>query len=219
MLEDYKFILALLICGGIALWRWYFSKDARTRRALRAVHQVPIKDVQDGSEIRISGRAEPLSKSLSAPLSGRACFCWEVVVEEYQPIGGRSGRWVELIREQDATTFCVVDGSGTAIVKARCPQMALHQDGKYQSGMFDNTFDAFEEYLMKHGHSSTGLLGLNKKLRYREGVVEQGEHVCVCGRGLWVTDPDGGQAGYRDRPRKLTIEDPNNGPMLISDST
>jgi len=49
----------------------------------------------------------------------------------------------------------------------------------------DDATDNLERYLNKKGEKSEGFLGLNKTLRYKEGVLERGEKIAVFGKGIW----------------------------------
>jgi hypothetical protein len=74
------------------------------------------------------------------------------------------------------------DGSGKALVLLEADaRMALDKDGRYRSGTFDDATPELEAFLSRNGLSSQGFLGFNKRLRYREGVVEEGEQVVISG--------------------------------------
>tara|TARA_B110000211_G_C13988009_1_gene512633 strand:+ start:189 stop:446 length:258 start_codon:yes stop_codon:yes gene_type:complete len=45
-------------------------------------------------------------------------------------------------------------------------------------------------FLAEHGTESEGFLGFNKKLRYNEGILEEGEVVAVLGKGTWKSGKD-----------------------------
>ena len=75
-------------------------------------------------------------------------------------------------------------------------------------------------YLARHGESSSGWI-FNKTLRFREGVLEEGETVAVVGQFFWEPDPEpmpgemGG--GYRDHPVRLVVRAPKNRSIFLSD--
>ena len=212
-------VIALVAFGGFAFLRYYFSKDARTRRALAAKERVPIAEVPEGGTVKIAGRISCIGTPLEAPLSGRECACWEVVVQE-RVKRGKSSHWREIIREQGTQAFIVEDDTARALGEADgFPQMALEQDGHFSSGTFNDATPELERFLNEYGHQSTGLFGFNRTFRYREGVLEEGEEVAVFGKARWEADPDGiTRGGYRDSPRRVVLSDPDEGRMLLSDS-
>jgi hypothetical protein len=210
--------VAVAAIAAISYFAWYFSASAATRRELRARKRVDIGSVADGATVKISGTAAHVKglEPLTAPLSGRPCVCWEVVVEE-QVRTSKSSSWREIVRDQRAQRFVIEDGTGRALVEARTPTIALHQDDSYRSGTFNDATPELEAFLERYDLSSTGTLGFNKQLRYCEGVIEAGERVSAFGRARLEPDPDGGGAGYRKAAMRVVIEDPEEGVMLLSD--
>lgn len=212
-------VLVFLGFGIFALFRHYYSKEARTRRALNAQERVPISEVPEGGIVKIAGRITYLGTPLEAPLSGRRCACWEVVVQE-RVQRGKNRQWREIIREQATQEFLVEDDTARAKVEAECfPQMALEQDGHFSSGTFNDPTPELVQFLAENGYETAGLFGFNRTYRFREGVLEEGEAVAVLGKARWEADPDGmTRGGYRDSPRRVVLTDPDEGRMLLSDS-
>ena len=65
-------------------------------------------------------------------------------------------------------------------------------DAKFSSGTFNDPSNRLIQYLEQFGKESTGILGFNKILRFREGILEIGETVAVLGEGRWkdAHEPD-----------------------------
>jgi hypothetical protein len=212
-------VFAALVCV-IAIVGWYFSADELARRKLSAAPLKKIRDVSQGELVKIVGRIEPHAPVLTAPLSGRSCSYFEAVVEERVSRKNSTG-WRVRIRETDVREFFVVDGTGRALVEVANAHVVAVQDHHQSSGTFDDASPELEAYLARHGESSTGLLGFNKTLRYREAVLELGEEVAVLGRARWEIDPhatSGEGAGYRGGAKRLVLEAPETeGPLLVSD--
>lgn len=207
--------------GAVAWASWWFSAEQRARRAMRSAAPRRIEDVLEGEIARVIGRAEPHSAGvLRAPLSGRACLCWRVVVEEYRR-SGKSGRYHTIVDEHEARDFLVRDESGKALVKAHFVQPLLQRDQQLSSGFLNDATPELEAFLSERGLKSTGWV-FNKSMRYFEGVLEPGEPVAVVGVGRWERDPEEparAGAGYRDAqaPKRLVVESPASGPILLSD--
>lgn len=206
---DPVILVGVLAAGaGIAFLTWWLSPYQRTLRALRAAPRVRIADAPDGQLVRIVGQLRAPEAALSAPLSGRACTHYEIVVEEHVK-RGKSSSWRTLFRESETRDFSLDDGGGTAIVETDHLEVALVQDHHQRSGTFEDASPALEALLARHGHSSTGLLGFNRTIRYREGVLEPGEEVSVLGWARWEDDPEAGldpsRGGYRGSARKKRL--------------
>lgn len=196
---------------------WWFSEAAKIRRALRAARRVPIAEVREGEVVRVTGRVRGVSELLRAPLSGRPCVFFEVTVEEYRS-SGKSGRWVRILREQEAMDFLVEDGTGKALVRADGMRVLAQRDHEQSSGTFNDATPELEAFLARHGEKSTGWI-FNRRLRYREGIFEPGETVTVLGEAHWEQDPDPETAGtgYRDVPKRLVLRPRPQGPVIASD--
>lgn len=212
-------VAVIAVVGGVAFVAWWFSADQKARRAMRSVPRRPIEQVSDGEKARVVGQVHA-EQTIAAPLSGRACTYWRVTVQE-QRGGGKNRHWVTIIDEHEGVDFFVQDGAGKAIVKTELVHAVLEKDGKFSSGFLNDADPALEAFLADRGHSSQGWV-FNKNMRYHEGVVEPGEHVCVVGVGRWERDPDEearAGAGYREAqmPRRLVLESPDDGPLLLSD--
>ncbi len=218
----HHFTFILIVVGvvlTIAVATWWFSADQKTRRAMRNVPRRSIRDVIEGEVARVVGKAE-VAAPVQAPLTGRSCAYWRVLVQQYRH-RGRSGRWETLVDEHDGVDFIVDDGSARALIETAYVQPVLDRDADFSSGMFKEPTPELARFLEERGHSTQGLL-FNKRLRYREGVVEHGEHVTAVGVGRWERDPDAAAqagAGYRsaELPERLVLHAPEQGPLLLSD--
>lgn len=216
---DVGLIVVVAVVGVIVMFAvWWFSAEQVARRAMRAVPRKAIRDVAEGEKARIVGSVE-LAQSIAAPLTGRACAYWRVVVQELR--GGKNRRWVTVIDEHEGVDFFVRDESGKALIKTELVTPLLEKDAALSSGFLNDATPELEAFLAARGRSSKGWV-FNKSMRYREGVVEHGETVCVVGVGRWERDPDeraGAGAGYREAemPMRLVMSSPDDGNLLLSD--
>lgn len=211
-------VCAAVLLSAIALAAWWFDEERSLKRALKQAPRVTVREAREGALVRLSGRAEMIDDGwLRAPLTGRPCAAYVVLVEEYRK-RGKSGSWRTLIREDAALEFELHDETGRARVRPGTPRMALERDAGFRSGLLQDATPELEAFLARHGERSEGWL-LNRRLRYREGVLAQGEPVAAYGRACWEDDPSPTAAGggYRDRPRRLALVPPPGGPMLLSD--
>jgi hypothetical protein len=211
-------LIAIIVIAVVAA-AVFFNEEARIKRALRKTPRASIAQVADGADAKITGTVEIVGDSLAAPLTGRRCVYFEVTVEEYRS-SGKSGSWRTIIREKQGVPFRVRDATGKAMVNLGAARMAVVKDAHFRSGTFNDATPELEAFLERYGKKSTGFLGFNRKLRYKEGALEAGEEVAVAGRGMWEPDPDpepGAAGGYRDAPRRLVMTGGRNLPLLVSD--
>lgn len=210
-------LLVLVVAVAVAAYRAYTSEAARMRRALKGAPKRTIAEVFDGEIAKIAGVVRAATPLLAAPLSGRSCVFYEVLVEEYRS-SGRSGHWESIVRESSAVDFLVVDDTGTALVEtARMKVLPVH-DTELSSGFLHDATPELQAFLARHGESSEGLI-FNRRLRYREGVFEPGERVRVLGRARWELAPGTGEpgVGYRDVPKRLVLCAPSQSDLVASD--
>lgn len=219
---SFSLVFGVVVLISLGLWvaNAFFGAAARARREIREQREVPIRDAPEGQRIKIAGRASPETEPMSAPLSGRSCVCWKVLVEEYRSQGTSGGYWKTLIEDYDSKPFFVEDRTGRAIVKEPVADLLLVHDGQFNSGTLNDASPALEAFLSSHGESSTGIL-FNRRLRYSEGAVEPGEVVVVVGVGQWELDPDPSASaagtGYREAPRRLVVGCLEDGRLIVSD--
>jgi hypothetical protein len=211
------FLLILGVILAVALYSYWFSDAAKIRRTLRAARKVAIAEAQTGETVRVSGRVRPIGPLLKGPLSSRPCVYYEVIVEEYKS-SGKSGSWIQVIREADGTDFLIQDQTGKALVRAGEMKVLTVKDHERESGTFNDATQHLEAFLAKYGRSSKGWI-FNKNIRYKEGIFAPGELITVLGAARWEQDPDPTEAGtgYRDVPKRLVLGALREGPLLASD--
>lgn len=194
--------LALLVLGSWRAWRWWRSDECKVKKLLRAARHVTIADAQEGALVKVVGKVRSAGKQLQAPATGAPCVIWKVVVEQ---VGMREQR-SHAFTQSDATDFWLEDESGRALVKPLIPELRL----------------AVHE-LRFRGHSETpmplkALLDANARaveadlfrasgddVVCQEGLVTEGETIAVLARARWEQDEE--TAGYRERGRRLVLED------------
>lgn len=215
------FLLGLTLVGLFAFVGWYFSADQRTKRRMKAIPRRAIGEVIDGEVARVVGRVR-VDAPLAAPLTGRPCAFWRVVVEEKRK-RGKSSYWMTLVDEHEGTDFFLLDDTGQAKVEVRWVEAVLEGDGRGGSGFLNDPTPELESFLASRGHATQGWL-FNKTIRFREGIAEPDELVAVVGAGRWERDPEASASageGYRDAvmPKRLVLAAPTEGPLLLSDES
>ena len=195
----------LALGAGITVYQAFFSRDARARRRLAATPVRAIAEAPPGAMTRLRGRVEAHRRTLEAPLSGRPCVYFQVIVEEHQS-RGKSRMWVEIFRDEEDVEFSLRDASGVARVRMDDPHVIVVHDHQTRSGTFDDLTPAEAAFLAQVGVEGTTSLGFNRSLRYREGALEIGEEITALGV---IREGEGGA----DR----VLEAPATGPLVLTD--
>lgn len=176
--------------------------------------------------VEVVGQAVPAVEALTGPLSQRRCLGWEITVEEYIVSelevhfreNRREGNWRTILHEQEIRDFFVEDQTGRVLIRAGYPDLTLAKDQGYRSALFSDSPPEVVAFLKAHGQKPTTALGENRMLRYREGVLTEGERVQVTGVVRQELDSEAGAAtGYRSSPTRLVIEKPPQEPLKVTD--
>ncbi|MFP9113615.1 hypothetical protein ACLI1A_06715 [Flavobacterium sp. RHBU_3] len=186
----FQFILFGIVFIAIIIYQFFFSKKAVVKRSLKKFPVTRIGNFKEGERGRITGTIIYAGKILEAPLSGRECCHYYVHIEESS--GGKSNSWNTLVEEEITGTVVLQDGNHYALMKHANLKSYIVQDRDYSSGTFNDATPQLEAYLNDRGHESVGVLGFNKSIRYKEGILEQGERVTVAGLGEWKQAEDVG---------------------------
>lgn len=174
----------LVIIVAIIL-RFYFSRKAVVKRKLKKAAGMKISAFLSGDIAKVVGNVEFVGEPLVAPLSGRRCAYYYVLVEQLVSTG-KSSHWKKIIEEEVGGTFVIRNGRYRAHINSDSTlKTYIVQDEEYESGFRNDATEMLENYLRANNMESENLLGFNKKLRYKEGILEDGECVAVMGRGEW----------------------------------
>jgi len=211
--QFFFFLPIAIIIAGIALINFFFTKNAIVKRKLKKATGKKISEFVSGEVAKVAGKVEYVGKPLIAPLSGRPCAYYSVIVKEKD--SSESSNWNSLIEEEVAGTFVIRDGKYCAHINCNHVKSYIVKDMNYSSGFLDDATDVLEDFLQKHGQKSEDFLGLNKSLHYKEGILEEGELMAVVGRGEWK---NASQVGLPESyGRILDISSTEEEPVYLSD--
>ena len=188
MHDNFNFFIlgavAVIIIAAL-IYYYYFSPYAAAKRMLFKSIQKNIFSVENGETAKVTGTIKYIGSPLIAPLSGRKCVYYQVVVEEKKSTG-KSSYWDTIIDEELAANVVIRDGNSYALIETNMIKSLLMYDKKYKSGFLNDATPELEKYLSKYGFKSTSsFLGINNTLRYKEGILEEGEMIAVVGKGAW----------------------------------
>ncbi|MBK9033223.1 MAG: hypothetical protein IPL61_18450 [Myxococcales bacterium] len=125
---------------------------------------------------------------IAAPLSGRPCWYYKIVVE--MPEDGVG--WTRLAYEARGQSFEIDDGTGIALIDPEGAQVEVDYDRRFEVAPGARVVQAVAE-LVRRFRLPEGLVVL------REGVLAVGEVVAVHGRLVPERDPDPTRGGTRVR--------------------
>jgi hypothetical protein len=179
------FVLIIVAIVAIIAIAHYYNKENRILRELKKSRSTRIHRAKQNEYVKLIGKAVGGNNLLIAPLSKRPCLYYYVYVEKK---GDKSWRKY-LSAEEKQDFFLDVDGE-RAIIKPAMTHFDFRLrylvfDHEDSSGTFNDAKAHLESFLKQHDKSSTGFLGWNKTLRFKEGVIEPGETIAVKGIAEW----------------------------------
>ena len=218
------FVVVFLAVWGLQLHLRYTSADRRTRRGLLGLPATTVANAQEGLELRVKGTVGYLGDEapLRAPISGRPCAAWRVVIEHYATskdvmLGSGNGKsWRRIHDAQAGEAFTIADESGEAHIVGPL-SLVLDYDAKGGRRWFKLS-DELEAYCKAQGIWTKPRLGFSRKLRYREGILEAGEEAIVGGVGSWERDPSE-REGYRGVGKRLRLGPLAHGQVVATDDS
>lgn len=213
---DYNVLIVIavaLVVIAVIFFSCYYSKKAIVKRKLKKAIDKHISTFLNGDIAKIVGKVEIIGNPLIAPLSGRKCAYYYVLVEQ-RVSNGKSTYWKTIIEEEVSGSFLVKDGRYCAQINTQKVKSYIVQDKMYTSGFMEDATEVLEKYLRAHNQKSECFLGFNKSLRYKEGVLEQGEMIAAMGRGEWKNS-DSDQIS--ENSRVLVISSTEEEPVYLSD--
>lgn len=173
---------------------------------LRRAEVTPIANIRRGTVVKIVGRVEAAAPLVEAPLTARPGVAMVTSVDI--DIGrSDSPALTPFVREEHAYDFVVRDGSGVARVRGARVRVLAEPKPIGASTRAD-------DWLKRH-RLHKRFLGMPRKLRFSEAVLEPGFEVAVL--GLCV---DGG--AQNDGPYRatcaatITIDAPSRGRVVIA---
>jgi hypothetical protein len=192
-------MIILLMVIGIIIYKLYFSRYEKVKRQLDKTPEKKISDFKSGEVAKVVGNIKYIGKTLIAPLSGRKCVYYYILVEEHQygqPSNNKvlNGGWYKIIEEDVAGDVVIKQGNSYAIIETMMVKSYLIKDSQYSSvlndsqyssGLLNDVTSRLEAYLSKHDYDSAAFLVKNNHLRYKEGILEEGELLEVVGKGNW----------------------------------
>ena len=181
MLHPGLVIWASIGLVGGPLWFLHGFQAFRRKRLIENTPTARIRSMAMGL-VEVNGRVAPRSDMI-APFSGRACAYWEIDVSTGSSgRNGRSGSWRVVHRNQSGSPFFVTDDTGTAMVFPAGAECRV-SFGVEEECIGIALPDCYAEYLKEHCHA-TSLLWRVGSMRFRERILEDGQHAFILGTAM-----------------------------------
>lgn len=200
--------IGVFALGAAGLEFWLNADRQLKRRMLKFPKAERIADAPRDKDMRLSGSLAYVDGSapIIAPFSKRPCVAWKIVVERSE-----NKKWNEIYESSAAIDFLIGDESARARVDSVFLTLALNADAKAQKHIIGRTTPGFVEFC-----GSVGIDTWGQSLRMREGVLEAGEAVTVCGRCRLERDLNA-KVGYRGQSPIMRVAPLECGETLVSD--
>jgi hypothetical protein len=178
-----------------------------------------IREMRDGL-VRVTGQVRSHGALLRAPVSGRPCVAFHVLVEERVPFQSQDSGWTVLLDLQDACPFSIVDDSDQATVDTSGPMELALEGLRGPMPRLDPAnraqLERVKRLLESRGFSLRTLFGFPRTFLYEETIVAEGEKISVDGLGIHEVTLDGQRGGPRD-PVHVVLRGTEEEPLVISD--
>ncbi len=211
-------ILTVLIFTGaigFSIYRYYTKGEASIKRRLKKEPSRDIEDFDEGKIGKVVGEVIPDREILIAPLSGRECVFYQIVIKEEEMEGGEGGNTNTILRDEKSTAFYCTDATGLAHIDLKKAKVFLIKDEKRDTKLFRGPDENLQAYLEEHKIDTKLLFNLHRELDCYEGVIEVGEEVTVFGRGYWEHTSD---EDFKDRFQlTLRFRDEEGTEVFLSD--
>ncbi len=183
---DQPFIILFILIIVLLYLSFYFSRSEIISRKFNKSKYKNIAAFKDGEFGTIIGNIEQIETPLIAPLSGRKCAFYFVIVKEFaHNYGSKRKEWKNIIEKEAACKFIIKDNLDFAYVNSSKIYSHVLKDFEYFSNNDNDATEKLEQFLKDNNHSSKNILARNKNLKYIEGIIEIGDQIAVSGKMEW----------------------------------
>ena len=190
MSETIIIIIALSFIGIVMFLTYYFSKKKVIIRTLAKIPNKPASSLKTNVLSKVTGKALHVKDPLIAPYTNRKCVFYQIIIEQ-KVSTGKSSSWKTLVKEERFQDFFIQTKNDFVIIKPlENPKnyiCHLVKDKDQSSGAFNDPTPRLRRILETYRIKPETFLGFNKKIRYKEGVIEIGEEITVAGIAKWKT--------------------------------
>ncbi len=187
--------VATLAIAGLVLRSTLGSGSEEVATAFRVSDRTTIAALQPNVLARVVGKAKPLGKTVRAPLSGRECVYYVVIVYEWVH-SGKSGHWQVVYTVCDHAPFVVGDATGEVGVDPTGAEVALRHGFMLPMGIWRRLTPQMLALMAANNDRGTSR-------GFREAIIGVGETIALAGSASASTAPAG--EPYRGSSERLTF--------------
>lgn len=172
----------------VVVYRSLYSIEAIVKKKLFNKDPIKISSFLNNETEKIKGNVIYFNTPLIAPLSGRKCAYYQILVEEYRVSGNSGSRKVKIIDEEKFDDIVIIsDTKDFAIIDSKNINSHLYLDNKleYVSNDHHAITIAMEKFLEVNNFKSKDFFNCNKELYYTEWVIDEDETLVVYGKANW----------------------------------
>jgi hypothetical protein len=215
-------LMTFLFCAPLALVAYFWAR--RYKKRLKLLTDTPECRAKELAGVapglaKMHGSVVAPSGLLNSPMSNTRCVYYRFLVEEerqevrtvHTSKGGLRNKvvkvWVPIVDDRKCVTCALKDETGAVEVMLAEAEMDLQASDRLQSGLFSSPPARLKKLLEEQYGKSTRVLLFNKKMRFKEEVIEDGGEVFVVGKVALLKTEKG------KRPRFIKGEQP----LIVTD--
>jgi hypothetical protein len=169
------------------------SRRAAVRREMKKLPGTPIAAVENGDQVRLTGRAVARAPLRMSPISQLSCICYRLTIEVRQDIDDNS-EWRMVVDQDEFDSFVLTDATGEAVLHPPFRIALIPWDAR-----LDNVPQAVLDLANEAGANVTRSWSTSR-LRYFETVLQPGDEITAVGRAAIEIDQAGRASSHRELP-------------------
>lgn len=144
-----------------------------------------IADNSDDKSLAVASFFSRINKATSniSPFTKKKCVYYSVNIEELRSTG-KSSTWVQVYLSVYIKPFYVQDDTGKILIDPKDATFEPSQTFTEQSGFGKDPSKSVMDYLKDNNIKFEGFFGMNKKMRFTEKAIFEGDEVYVMGEAM-----------------------------------
>ncbi|MCK6641176.1 MAG: hypothetical protein L6Q81_13930 [Bacteroidia bacterium] len=190
-------IYILFLCG--ILWMIIRLSIGRVGGKFEKVPLTEIGEASTGQVVKVKGSAVFVGETIKAPFTGRKCVYYVAQVHHWRGRWGRSSFrlipksiWVQESSVEIMGSVVIYAAGHYALLDTVKVRSDIHKDESYVVGTMHSKSPAMIRFIKENHINPNDFLGIEKSLRWSEGIIENGEECVMMGVGTWKTPEECG---------------------------
>lgn len=173
----------LLSIGGMLFCAYYSITTIIKIVRIKFTQTSQIGALPSEGQVEIIGKAE--DKTINSPVAKKACVWWRIEVEKRGYMRDVGTYWSTIYTETSTEPFYVNDSTGRVMILPDKNIDVILNSGRgrsFENGLRKWHISHSTKILDEFGIKPTNFLGMKRKLRVIETVIEPGEQLYVLGK-------------------------------------